>query len=120
MDIRLNNVSQLAGFAKGNDLQYFLENILSVGYTHDTRFAPTKDLLDRYKQNKVSWPVYEKEFNDLLVARNGIDVIRGEYIGDLDGLCLLCSEEKAAKCHRRLVAEYIQREIEEVDLIHIE
>lgn len=120
LDIRLNNVSQLAGFAKGHDLQYFLDSILGVGYAHDTRFAPTKDLLDRYKQNKVNWSAYETEFNNLLGKRNCIDVIRGEYAGDLDGLCLLCSEEKASNCHRRLVAEYIQREIEGVDLIHIE
>jgi len=31
IDIRLNNTSQLAGFAKARDLEYFLKAILGIG-----------------------------------------------------------------------------------------
>ena len=49
IDIRLNNQSQLAGFAKGRDLKYFLDKLCQCGYAHELRFAPEKKLLDEYK-----------------------------------------------------------------------
>ncbi len=34
VDVRLNNVSQLAGFAKRDDLAYFLAKICGMDYVH--------------------------------------------------------------------------------------
>ena len=119
LDIRLNNISQLSGFAKGNDLKFSLKEILDVEYIHDTRFSPTKDLLDRYKGAKTTWLDYEKEFVDILIKRNIKNVIQNEYVEKLDGICLLCSEFEAEQCHRRLVAEYIMDNFDNIEIIHI-
>lgn len=119
LDIRLNNVSQLAGFAKGSDLEYFIKTILNIGYKHDIRLSPTKDLLDRYKAGAISWNDYEKEFNKILLDRNVRNIILNEYTDELDGICLLCSEFEAKECHRRLVAEFIRSFLPEVEIIHL-
>lgn len=105
VDIRLNNTSQLAGFAKAKDLEYFLRAITNIGYVHLPAFAPTQDILDAFKKHKGDWTVYEHAFNGLLASR------RTEQAADVlqDGDCLLCSEPTPEKCHRRLVAEYLER-----------
>lgn len=119
LDIRLNNISQLAGFTKGNDLKYFLKEILNAEYIHDTRFSPTKNLLDRYKARETSWIDYEAEFNSILDSRDAKSIIQNEYIEQLDGICLLCSESEAWQCHRRLVAEYIIQNFNGFEIVHI-
>lgn len=104
VDIRLNNVSQLAGFAKQADLAYFLRELLQVEYVHDRRLAPLPQMLDDYKKKRIQWSEYEKSFIDLM------DVRRIEEIfspADLNNSVLLCSESEAGRCHRRLVAEYL-------------
>lgn len=108
LDIRLNNVSQLAGFTKGKDLAYFVRTILDGQYYHNTDLAPTKDLLKRY-QDDEDWRRYEKEFLALLENRNveakiKLELLKGPTV-------LLCSEKTAEKCHRRLTAEYLQKKI---------
>ena len=54
VDIRLNNTSQLAAFAKGEDLKFFLTEFCQIEYLHDITFASTKTLLKDYKNNKIS------------------------------------------------------------------
>ncbi|MBH2894637.1 MULTISPECIES: DUF488 domain-containing protein [Serratia] len=103
VDVRLNNVSQLAGFAKKNDLMYFLKELCNVDYVHLPDLAPTKEILDQYKKGHVSWEVYESNFMNLMAKRN-IERIDKSVIADS---CLLCSEHKYHHCHRRLVIEYL-------------
>lgn len=103
VDVRLNNVSQLAGFAKKNDLQYFLKEICAVDYTHIPDLAPTKEMLNPYKKGDISWDEYEDKFLNLMAKRN-IERIDKSMIEDG---CLLCSEHKPHHCHRRLVIEYL-------------
>jgi len=104
VDVRLNNRSQLAGFTKGRDLPFFLEKICGIAYRHDTFLAPTKALLDGYKQETVEWDKYVTIYRDILQNRN----IAGKIsLQDYDGACLLCSEPTAERCHRRLAAEFI-------------
>lgn len=105
IDTRLNNVSQLAGFAKKNDLKYFLKQIGGIDYIHITDLAPTKDILDDYKKNKGDWGVYEEKFLKLISERQIEKKVTPELINHG---CLLCSEAKPYNCHRRLVAEYLQ------------
>ena len=49
VDVRLNNVSQLAGFAKRDDLKYFLHEICGIEYAHLPELAPTKEMLAAYR-----------------------------------------------------------------------
>jgi len=105
LDVRLNNVSQLAGFAKRDDLAYFLKQLGDMEYAHLTELAPTQEMLDAYKKHKGEWAVYETEFLNLMERRQIEKTLDKET---LDGGCLLCSEDKPHHCHRRLVAEYLR------------
>jgi len=105
VDIRLNNVSQLAGFAKRDDLRYFLKTICDADYVHMPDLAPTKEILEQYKKNKGDWSVYEASFLKLMRERKTEEKMTGLI---KDGDCLLCSEAEPDQCHRRLVAEYLR------------
>ena len=118
IDIRLNNISQLAGFAKGKDLEYFLKEICNCEYAHDDVFAPTKELLDNYRANKVSWNEYENVFAKIMASRQIEERIKKRY-KNYENVCLLCTEPTAEQCHRRLVAEYLQKHCENIEIIHI-
>ena len=109
VDVRLNNSSQLAGFAKGKDIEYILEEFCKISYIHATELAPNKEILNDYKNKKINWQQYESLFNKLLVDRNIKNKLDRDFNNNFDGICLLCSEETADNCHRRLVAEYIKR-----------
>ncbi|MGL5196559.1 MAG: DUF488 family protein [Chroococcales cyanobacterium] len=116
IDTRLNNVSQLAGFAKKNDLQYFLKTIADIEYLHILDLAPTKDILDEYKKNKGDWSIYEQKFLHLIETRKIEKKVTPEQ---LDAACLLCSEAKPHHCHRRLVAEYLNGKWGDVKICHL-
>ena len=116
LDIRLSNVSQLAGFSKRDDLQYFLKTIRDIDYRHLPELAPTKDILEEYRKNKGDWSVYESRFLALLSERKPEERISRAM---LDHGCLLCSEDKPENCHRRLVAEYFRKKLGEVEIVHI-
>jgi uncharacterized protein (DUF488 family) len=115
VDVRLNNISQLSGFAKRDDLRYFAREICSMGYEHVQVLAPTQDILDEYKKNKGDWNVYATKFNALM-ARRHIESLAREV---LDGACLLCSEDKPHHCHRRLVADYLKEKWSNVEIVHL-
>jgi len=116
VDIRLNNESQLAGFTKREDLQYFLETIAGIMYTHRPDLAPTKEILDGYRKKRITWVDYERRFLNLMKERQAEGLMTRI---ELDKACLLCSEPKADKCHRRLVAEYLQAAWGNVDIRHL-
>jgi uncharacterized protein (DUF488 family) len=115
VDVRLNNVSQLAGFAKRDDLRYFAREICNIDYVHDPKLAPTQPMLDAYKKHGSEWASYERQFLDLLRSRHIEEIDRGL----IDGGCLLCSEDKPHHCHRRLVAEYLRDRWGHVEIIHL-
>ena len=117
IDIRLNNVSQLAGFAKREGLRYFLRTIGGIEYVHRPDLAPTQDILDAYKKNKGAWSRYEQDFLALLTARKVEEKILPDLLQDA---CLLCSEEKPRYCHRRLLAEYLREKWRNIEIHHIE
>lgn len=116
IDTRLNNVSQLSGFAKKKDLEYFLRVIGNIEYSHAIDLAPTQDILTEYKKNKGEWLDYEKKFIDLLKERKIAESISPEWI---EGACLLCSEAQPHHCHRRLVAEYLNDQWGNVKICHL-
>ena len=116
IDIRLNNVSQLAGFTKRDDLVYFLQEICNCSYLHQPDFAPTKDILDAYKKNEIDWKEYVKRFTLLIKDRAIEEKVTSEELQDA---CLLCSEPTAEKCHRRLVAEYFKQKFPDIEIRHL-
>ncbi|MBE0537559.1 MAG: DUF488 domain-containing protein [Phycisphaerae bacterium] len=116
VDVRLNNTSQLAGFAKAGDLKYFLEAIAQIEYLHVPECAPTQEVLDAFKKDKGAWVDYERMFAELLTDRRIAQWAAG-MLRDAD--CLLCSEDTPEHCHRRLVAEHIQKHMENVEVIHL-
>ena len=116
VDTRLNNVSQLSGFAKRKDLKYFLKEIANIDYLHVLDLAPTKDILDDYKKNQGDWHTYEKSFLDLMKKRQIENKVSSEI---LDRACLLCSEASPHNCHRRLVAEYLNNKLGNINISHL-
>ena len=115
LDVRLNNSSQLAGFAKKSDLEYFLRAIHKMPYLHLPQLAPTQELLDSYKKKKGDWERYAEDFLVLMRTRAVENSVSREM---LDGGCLLCSEDTSEHCHRRLVAEYFQH-IHGGEIVHL-
>ena len=116
VDVRLNNVSQLAGFAKKNDLAYFLREICAVEYVHRPELAPTQEMLDDYRKRGRDWGRYEARFLDLMRRRRIEETLPRESVADG---CLLCSEDQPHHCHRRLVAEYLAQHWEDVEITHL-
>lgn len=116
VDVRLNNVSQLAGFTKKQDLAYFLDKIDAIDYIHAPLLAPTQHLLDAYKKQKGRWSDYEPGFLELMKERR-IETSWAPKMRDSD--CLLCSEEKPDHCHRRLVAEYLTAHLSDIKVQHL-
>ncbi len=116
VDVRLNNVSQLAGFAKRGDLAYFLREICGMDYVHLPALAPTQEMLDQFKKQRGDWRTYELRFLELMKQRRIEETIPKEAIADG---CLLCSEDKPHHCHRRLVAEYLKQHWDHVEISHL-
>lgn len=116
VDARLNNVSQLTGFTKRDDLKYFLETINGIQYSHLPELAPTAAILSEYKNSGGDWSRYERNFLALMEERGVERVLTPEF---MDGVCLLCSEVSPAYCHRRLVAEYLQSYWDGVEIQHL-
>lgn len=117
VDVRISNGSQLSGFAKGKDLEFFVKEICHIPYDHITDFAPTKELLDKWHKQKVTWQEYEDIYTAMLKDR---DILRKYGIRQFDRACFLCSEATAENCHRRLLAEYMKNHsAEEVTIVHL-
>ncbi len=128
IDVRLNNASQLARFAHGDDLPYLLKRICRMQYIHAPDLAPTKELLEAYRNGDCDWATYERTFRSLLHERrilaDGIRPTGGIRItkrlrATIENSCLLCSEHEPDHCHRRLVAEYFNGQWGAVEVEHL-
>ena len=118
LDVRLNNTSQLAAYAKRDDLAYFLRAIVGADYEHEPLLAPTQEMLDAYKKHNGSWPTYEERFLELMAARQIERAIDRERFTHTP-TALLCSERTAEHCHRRLVLEYLNEKWGDVVAVHL-
>ncbi len=116
VDVRINNVSQLAGFAKRDDLKYFLVELCGADYYHFEFLAPTKKMRDEYVQSK-NWDVYAREYTGLLAGRNVLDELDRAFFHK--ETCFLCSEASPDKCHRSLLTQYLQEHWEDVEVVHL-
>ena len=117
LDVRLNNTSQLAGFAKQTDLPYFLREICGAAYEHEPLLAPTQEILDAFKKHKGSWDVYTEAYLALIRSRKVETVLSKESFQKRT--VLLCSEPTAEHCHRRLALEYLQEHWKDVIIRHL-
>ncbi len=117
LDVRINNRSQLAGFAKRNDLKFFLEELLDADYDHRETLAPTKELLDAWRNDEIGWPEYERRFRQLLNDRNVEETLDPSLFKE--PTVLLCSEHEPKHCHRRLVIEYLDEHWGDIEAIHL-
>ena len=119
IDVRLNNKSQLSGFAKGKDLEYFLKEICGVSYYYEPLFSPEKDLLDKWHKKAVTWDEYTKVYLNTLKIRKAEKIFEVRY-KSAGNVCFLCAEPTPENCHRRLLAEYLQEQCEEgMEIVHI-
>lgn len=116
IDVRLNNVSQLAGFTKKKDLEFFLAEICQCDYEHIAQWAPTKELLDGYKKKQISWNDYEENFFQIMKKRDALESVDTLRISNS---CLLCSEPTPERCHRRLLAELLKTKFPLLEIIHL-
>lgn len=116
IDVRLNNISQLAGFTKKDDLRYFLRAICDLEYLHLPALAPTQQVLHAYRKERGDWRVYASEFLKLMRERK-IESLVSRKI--LRNACLLCSEATPEHCHRRLVAEYLRDQWADLEIVHL-
>ena len=117
VDVRIRNRSQLAGFAKRDDLIFFLREILGVQYDHMEELAPTKELLDEWRDDEIEWTEYENRFYNLLSDREVENTLSKEDFEE--NTVLLCSEHEPEHCHRRLVVDYLNENWGGVEPIHL-
>ena len=117
IDVRLNNLSQLAGFARRDDLAYFLDALGAIGYEHRLELAPTADMLGDYQHGRSDWPTYARRFVALMQDRAIEDTLSPSL---MEAACLLCSEHSPAFCHRRLIVEYLQAHWTGLRAVHLE
>jgi len=117
LDVRLNNTSQLAGFAKAGDLPFFLKEVCGAEYMHEPLLAPTQEMFDAFKKGKGSWSAYERRFLQLMAERKIEEKIDRSLFAT--PTALLCSETTAEHCHRRLVLEYLQEKWGGFEIVHL-
>jgi uncharacterized protein (DUF488 family) len=117
IDVRLRNTSQLAGFAKRDDLDFLLREGFGIAYEHLVELAPTAEILDAYKKDR-DWPAYERAYPQLLDERDALATGR-QLLKRHQHPCLLCAEDTPDHCHRRLLAEYLAEGISDLDIVHL-
>ncbi len=115
-DVRLYNSTQLAGFSKSSDLQYFLKKICGCNYIALKQLAPNPSLFENYKNGKTSWNEYEKIYNKFLDTQANLDFF---YAFKNKRICILCAESTPEHCHRRLIAEKISKTYDDVKITHL-
>jgi uncharacterized protein (DUF488 family) len=116
VDVRLNNTSQLAAFAKRDDLAYFLRTICAMEYVHVPVLCPTQDIIDEYRKGGGGWDRFAERYLDLLAER---EAERHVDPAVLDRGCLLCSEHEPDHCHRRLAVEYLHDKWGDLEITHL-
>ena len=116
IDIRINRTSQLAGFAKEQDLRFFLPKLAGMQYQVWEDLAPTKELLASYRDKEIVWGEFSQKYQDLIRDRG---VLEKSAQADFDNAVLLCSENEPEKCHRTLLAELVTGQFPEFRVINL-
>ncbi len=117
IDVRLRPGGQLAGFAKRDDLAYFLPQLANCDYLHLAALAPSPEILSDYRHD-ADWDRYVARFEALMDERQIPESLDPDRFRERVS-CLLCSEEPPERCHRRLVAERLVRAWPSVETVHL-
>jgi len=104
IDIRINRTSQLAGFAKEQDLKYFLPKLAGMDYLVREDLAPDKDLLASYRNKELNWDLFSQNYRKLLDDRGALPSLS---LAEIENSVLLCSENEPEKCHRTILANLL-------------
>jgi len=120
----LNSTSHLASL-KGTDLKSFLEKCFGIAYERVLDFAPSEELLKEYqnrlgkkRKDDVAWANCVGKFQHEVLSRPVVERFRKATDG-LSVVCLLCYEETADRCHRRLLAEHFKNQVPDIELQHL-
>jgi uncharacterized protein (DUF488 family) len=117
VDVRLKSESQLSGFAKGRDLEFFLKELIGVSYERAEILAPTAEMLTSYQRKEIGWNAYAERYLELLEKRGAAKNLSDQLVG---GVCLLCSEHLPHHCHRRLAADYLRKTLNiDLEVMHL-
>lgn len=126
IDVRRKNASQLAGFTKGPDLRYFLQECFGIAYEHIPEFGPSEELLKEYqtrlgkkKKDDAAWDYYVEKFSNEVLSQTIFERFQKTTLG-YEFVCLLCSEQNSERCHRRLLAEYFKKHLPNMEIEHFE
>lgn len=117
VDVRANNTSQLAGFAKKPDLAFFLKELLNVDYVEIEELTPDPKMVKAYRAGDIPWEAYAEAYRTRL-EKFGVESLVDPAL--LEGACLLCSEHQPHTCHRKVAAEYLQQKLRKnLDIKHL-
>jgi hypothetical protein len=126
IDVRLRpNRASMGSYVKAKTADKGIVALLSgagIDYRHEPDLAPTDEILTTWMASKKSdtdWALYEDQFIPLLEERK---IGKSIKVGDFNHACLLCSESKPEKCHRRLIAEYLRDKLADgvqIEIIHL-
>ncbi len=117
LDVRLHNRSQLCGFTKARDLEYFLRELCGIEYRHELLLAPDEELFRGYKHEGGDWAWYQQAFRKLMVSRQ-VETVLDQATFQVPTV-LLCSEASPDCCHRRVVAEYLAEHWPGTDIVDL-
>jgi len=117
LDIRLKPNSQLAGYAKQRDLKYFLKEICAAEYQHHLDLAPSEETFSQFRSDK-NWDSLQQSYLAEIEERKIATTLDQQLFSEKNTV-LLCSEHKPDKCHRRLLAEYLQQQWPDVEIVHL-
>jgi hypothetical protein len=108
LDVRLKNTNQLCGFTRQKDLEYLIPQITGAAYVHDLRFAPTPELLDRYRKhwNWIGWEEYREQYDALMRKRGAEFAFRSSY-GTYSAVCILGTATKKRRSHSEALVELL-------------
>lgn len=116
IDIRINRTSQLAGFAKEQDLKFFLPKLTGMAYLIREDLAPTQELLASYRDKEIDWEEFAQKYRELLKQRGAIESLNSEVF---DNAVLLCSENEPEKCHRTILAELLSKKFTSLQISNL-
>lgn len=117
IDVRLHPGGQLSGYAKQDELRYFLRRLIDCDYRHMPILAPDDQFLSQYRKDH-DWRTYAERFEALMDSR-GVPRSLDKSLFENTVSVLLCSEHKPDKCHRRLVAERLARAWSDLEVVHV-
>jgi uncharacterized protein YeaO (DUF488 family) len=116
IDIRINRTSQLAGFAKEQDLKFLVPELTNMDYVVREELAPTKDLLASYRKKEIAWDEFAENYQHLLKNR----LVHNAFsLEDFSNSILLCSEKEPEKCHRTLLANALIEQFPSLEIINL-